>query len=361
MSYSIDPIQITTTNSITIQLGSICDPAQIGAIVIANESIYSIKCNASPSGEKWIGGWIQDVIYATSENGFNGTLTIAPLLITTATDSPSSSLLITIYLQNELDAIKGTYPIALVRQTNIGNGVVTVGSDTSKALIPGGTAQDAIYMTSAISSGIYSATLFPNPSTSGIEANLKLGAKTSSGGTSTGIAINPNGVTLTYHKDDGSSGNGLTLTGLGTPSLTIGVTATVQNTVGFVLSKVNNTDINTFGYIPQQDNQDILWDQSTLAPNTGTFVSFWGGSGGIPTGARWAIGTLQWHSPTLNSNIWLIRGDLALGQPSDQAQQTACYQYVHGWWPLSPTDGKMKLQYDGGQIISLVFHLDGYA
>ncbi len=93
---------------------------------IRNESPYDLDVNLSGQGTITVAPWQRDDIYLT--RGYTGQCNIVPNLLSTASGSPSSYVVVDGFPQGEL-----TQPMSvpLVRLANIGNSVNTVGGGSS--------------------------------------------------------------------------------------------------------------------------------------------------------------------------------------------------------------------------------------
>lgn len=142
------PLPIVTITGASIAPVSVGPSNAYSAVVIFNESMYTIMVQAGSSA-KYIPAWTGDVL-GLSESSWGGTLNFTLTNISTSSASPSASLLITAYGINE--PVTGTYPVALSRLTNIGNGVLPT-SNANAVIVSGETAPNDLVKSSPLGYG----------------------------------------------------------------------------------------------------------------------------------------------------------------------------------------------------------------
>ena len=119
MPYALGAVNVQAGQTYTVPLGA---SATVGAVVIANESPYSVMASAGGGGQ-WIVAQTADLV-ACDIQGFNGNLTLTTdNYLSNAASAPSFLLYLTVYAPGE--AIRGTYPAPLVRLANGSIGVAT--------------------------------------------------------------------------------------------------------------------------------------------------------------------------------------------------------------------------------------------
>lgn len=131
MPYALGAINVQGGQTYTVSVGS---AGTVGAVVIANESPYSVQASAGAGGQ-WIVAQTADLV-ACNVSGFNGTLTLTTdNYLSNATSAPSFLLYLTAYAPGE--AIRGTFPAPLMRLSNGGN--VGIASSLVSDSSPSGT------------------------------------------------------------------------------------------------------------------------------------------------------------------------------------------------------------------------------
>lgn len=111
---------ITAGQSVPVSAGS---RSTVGAVVLFNESNTLIRVAWGGSAQ-WLPAWTGEVFYMNQDPGFTGTFTLVASTISSSGSAPSNIVAGQIYAPGE--HVPGTYPVALVRQTNIGNGSLPV-------------------------------------------------------------------------------------------------------------------------------------------------------------------------------------------------------------------------------------------
>lgn len=121
MPLPLASLAVTGGQTYAVSVGS---RGTVGAVVIANESPYSLQVSTG-SGGLWIVAQTADLVPCDS-TAFNGNLTITTdNYLSNAANAPSFLVYMTAYAPGE--AIRGTYPAPLVRLAN-GGAAVTVAS-----------------------------------------------------------------------------------------------------------------------------------------------------------------------------------------------------------------------------------------
>lgn len=103
-------------------------------VLIANESSLSLQVSFG-SFSAWLPAWTIDY-YDLTTIAANGNITLTPSMLSSAINAPSSVALLTVLAAG--DKLTGTYPCALNRQTNLGNG--SIATTTTNTLINDGSA-----------------------------------------------------------------------------------------------------------------------------------------------------------------------------------------------------------------------------
>lgn len=105
-------------------------------IVLYNESpnLVMVQWGAS---SMWLPAWTGDRFDMALDAGYNGNFRLVGQSISTATGAPSSVVMGNVYAAGE--HIPGTFPVALVRQTNLGNSV-PVSTSTNQVINDGNAA-----------------------------------------------------------------------------------------------------------------------------------------------------------------------------------------------------------------------------
>lgn len=113
MSLNLTPIPLVQGVSTTIPVTSV---SNLVAVVIANESPYAVALQG-PNNNAWLPAWYENIFDMT---GALGPLVMTPYLISNSSDAPSATALVTLYVLGDTIP-QGAWPVALSRQTNIGN------------------------------------------------------------------------------------------------------------------------------------------------------------------------------------------------------------------------------------------------
>src|SRR5574340_1572339 len=119
MPLPLASLAVTAGQTYTVSVGS---RGTVGAVVIANESPYSLQVSTG-SGGLWIVAQTADLVFCDS-TAFNGNLTITTdNYLSNSNAAPSFLVYLTSYAPGE--TIRGTYPAPFMRLTNGAVGVAT--------------------------------------------------------------------------------------------------------------------------------------------------------------------------------------------------------------------------------------------
>lgn len=130
------PVQTLAAGaSITVSAGS---AGTVGAVVLYNESPNLVRVTWAGSS-RWLPAWSGDVFYVNQAPGFTGSFVLTAQSISSASNAPSTVIVGIAYAPGE--PIPGTYPVALMRQTNVGNS--TLPTTAAQSVINDGNAAGA--------------------------------------------------------------------------------------------------------------------------------------------------------------------------------------------------------------------------
>jgi hypothetical protein len=129
-----------TTDTFNLEL-----PGPRGKMLVFNESNWSLQLTFSNNATTYVPAWTA-MLYPIS-NLSTSIVTWKQLTQLASSGSPISQVIIETYDQNE--TVPGTYPAALVRQTNIGNSVTTSSGSVAQLINDGNTSQQIIEATVA--------------------------------------------------------------------------------------------------------------------------------------------------------------------------------------------------------------------
>ena len=127
MPLPLASLAVTAGQTYVVSVGT---RGTVGAVVIANESPYSLQVSTG-SGGLWIVAQTADLVPCDSM-AFSGNLTITTdNYLSNASNAPSFLVYMTAYAPGE--AIRGTYPAPLLRLANGGDTVAFLSNDTNPA------------------------------------------------------------------------------------------------------------------------------------------------------------------------------------------------------------------------------------